>query len=66
VGYAGAQVELHLDAGLAELGCVGGVLVAEDVDLADLDVGRRQVAGIFESGWGCRGRDVGPAGSIAE
>jgi hypothetical protein len=56
------QVELHGHAGAAEYGRVGSVLVAEDVELADLDVGRRQAGGVLEAGRGCGGRDVGAGG----
>ena len=63
---AGVQVELDRHAGAAELGRVGEVLVAEDVDLADLDVGRRQAGRVLEAGRRRRGRDVRPAGGVAE
>jgi hypothetical protein len=63
---AGVDVELNRDTGAAELRRVGGVLVAEDVDLADLDVGGRQAGRVLEPGWGGRGGYVGSAGRVAE
>ena len=47
------QVEFD---GMAEGECVGDVLVVEDVELADLDVGGWEAGGVGESGGGCSGR----------
>lgn len=50
----------------AEFGRVGGVLVAEQVELADLDVGRGKVSCILEPCGRSRGGDVGPSDGVAE
>jgi hypothetical protein len=48
----GVEGELEGDAGLAEARGVGEGLVAEDVELADLDVGGRQPGGLGDAGRG--------------
>jgi hypothetical protein len=50
VGDPGVQVGLDGHARTAEGQRVGDVFVAEDVELPDLDVGRRQTGGVGEPG----------------
>ena len=55
MGDAGVHVQFDGYPGVAEGERVGDVLVAEDVELADLDVGRWEAGGVGESGGGgCR------------
>jgi hypothetical protein len=56
VRHAGMQVQLDGHACMAERERVTQAFVAEDVELADLDVRRRQAACVFQARW--RGRRV--------
>jgi hypothetical protein len=64
--HAGAQVELYLDTGPAEAQSVGEVLVAEDVQLPDLDVGRRQLGRIGDARGCGGGGHVRAAGRVSQ
>ncbi len=66
VRHTGAQVELDLDASAAETLGVGKVLVAEYVELSDLDVGGRQPREVGRAGRGGVRRNVWPADRITE
>ena len=63
MGAAGADMQIGRDARDGEPARVLDVLVAEDVELADLDVGRGQVGGVGEAGGRRVGGDAGEAGA---
>ena len=60
------EVEFDLHAGAAQLSGVFEALVAEDVELADLDVGGREASSVDDACWGGVRRDVMSSGCVAE